>query len=130
MLGTKLKRLRYQCGFTQKQIADLLNVDRSTYTYYETGRTRPDVDMIVKIANVYKVSCDDLLGHFVTDETGSALMHGEESEYSILRRALSICDLDREEQNLILVFRQLSAMDKQAVSDFTKEKMLAAEAED
>ena len=131
MLGKNLKKLRYQCGLTQKQVADLLSVDRSTYTYYETGRTRPDVNMIVKIAKIYKVSCDELLGYKPErNGPGAAVMHSEQTEYKILRKALSICDLDRQEQDLILVYRQLDDIDKGTVLHLAKERMLSKDQED
>lgn len=125
MLGKNLKKLRYQCGLTQKQVADLLTVDRSTYTYYETGRTRPDVDMIVKIAKIYKVSCDELLDYKSDRESSGALVvHSEQTEYNVLRKALSICDLDRQEQDLILVYRQLDDIDRGTILHLAKERML------
>lgn len=128
MLGKNLKKLRYQCGLTQKQVADLLAVDRSTYTYYETGRTRPDVGMIVKIAKVYKVSCDELLDYKPENGgSGATVMHSEQTEYNILRKALSICDLDRQEQDLILVYRQLDDTDRGEILHLARERMLGEE---
>ena len=119
MLEENLKRFRYQCGLTQKQIADLLSVDRSTYTYYETGRTRPTVDMLVKIAKVYRTSCDELMGYKVEkNENMSTLMHSEQAEHSILREAMLLCDLDCQEQNLILIYRVLFGVNRQKLLDF------------
>jgi len=129
MLKTNLKRLRYQKELTQKQIADLLNIDRSTYTYYETGRTRPDVGMLVKIARIHKVSCDTLLGYSADQKAESpAPAKAQESRYPALfrRKEIAICDLERSEQNLIMLFRQLSAREKEEMVRSAKEKMLNA----
>ena len=41
MLGGKLRALRQKNGWTQKQIAEMLHINRSTYAYYETGATQP-----------------------------------------------------------------------------------------
>ena len=49
MLATHLRLLREKNGLTQKQVADMLNIDRSTYAYYESGKTRPDILTIAKL---------------------------------------------------------------------------------
>ena len=38
-MGKKLKRLRENFNLTQQQVAEALGIDRSTYAYYELGRT-------------------------------------------------------------------------------------------
>jgi len=125
MLKTNLKRLRYQSDLTQKQIADLLGIDRSTYTYYETGRTRPDMNMLVKIAKIYKISCDSILGYSVDQKPEStAQAITEKSGYPIRRKEMSICDLKQDEQNLILLFRQFSKQEKEKIVNSAKGKML------
>ena len=62
MLGGKLRALRQKNGWTQKQMAEMLHINRSTYAYYETGATQPDLDMLCRIARLFDVSLDDLLG--------------------------------------------------------------------
>lgn len=42
-------------------MAVLLEVDRSAYSCYETGKTRPDYEKLIKISRFYQVSIDDLL---------------------------------------------------------------------
>ncbi|MEI6578222.1 MAG: helix-turn-helix transcriptional regulator [Eubacteriales bacterium] len=61
MINYNLKRLRLYCGLTQKQIADQLNIDRSTYTYYETGKTVPDVETLRKLSRLYYITLDTLV---------------------------------------------------------------------
>ena len=62
MLGERLRALRKKNGWTQKQIAEMLHINRSTYAYYETGATQPDLDMFRRLAILFEVSTDDLLG--------------------------------------------------------------------
>lgn len=50
-----LKNLRLASGFTQHQVADVLHIHRSTYTYYERGKTSPDVATLRKIAALYAI---------------------------------------------------------------------------
>ncbi len=54
-LGHRLRELRLAFGFKQEDIAKTLNVSRSTYSYYETGTTRPDPAVLGKLAYYYDV---------------------------------------------------------------------------
>ena len=60
-LGENLKRLRKTNGLTQGDVARTLNIDRTTYTYYEKGRT-PSIDTLRKLALIFDVSLQELLG--------------------------------------------------------------------
>ena len=57
MLSRTLKKLRKNCGYTQKEVAKELGVDRSTYAYYETGKTTPDTCHGVHPARSVPVVC-------------------------------------------------------------------------
>jgi len=61
MLRINLKNLREKKKFTQRKIADLLGLSRSTYINYEKGNSEPPASVLLKIAQYYKVSIDDLL---------------------------------------------------------------------
>ena len=60
-MGKKLKRLRENFNLTQQQVAEALGIDRSTYAYYELGRTTPDLDKIDKLQRLYQVQYQDLI---------------------------------------------------------------------
>lgn len=62
MLGQKIKRLRKQSGMTQEDLADLLHVTRSAVSSWETGVRTPDIYMLRKIANLFGVSLDYIVG--------------------------------------------------------------------
>ena len=57
-----IRKLRQDRGLTQRQVADYLRIDRSTYAYYESGRTKIPVDLMVKLAHFYKVSYATIIG--------------------------------------------------------------------
>lgn len=59
-----LKEERKKRGLTQQQVAEHLNITRASYTLYETGKNTPTTDSIIKLANLYKVSTDYLLGRY------------------------------------------------------------------
>lgn len=72
MISYWLKFYRHECGLTQQQVADRLKIERSTYTYYETGKTKPDISTLIKIAKVFDINYTALL-EGVEDELESAI---------------------------------------------------------
>ncbi|MBE6831186.1 MAG: helix-turn-helix transcriptional regulator [Ruminococcaceae bacterium] len=63
LLEERLKKLRKSRCFTQQRISELLGIDRSSYSYYETGKTRPSIKMLIKLSCIYQVSIDYLVGN-------------------------------------------------------------------
>ncbi len=61
-LPERLKRLRQSMRLSQKQLARLLRVDRSTISSYESSIRQPPLDTLSRIADVFGVSTDYLLG--------------------------------------------------------------------
>ena len=57
----RLASLRQEKGLTQQKLADLLKCSKSTISLYETGDTVPDAKNIVRLCNIFGVSCDYLL---------------------------------------------------------------------
>jgi|GEM_PF-1802422 len=62
----KLLYLRKRKNLTQLQLSEMLNVDRSTYSYYELGKSRPSFESVIKIALFYNVSVDYLINNVGT----------------------------------------------------------------
>ena len=62
LLTKRLRYLREYNAVTQREIADALCIDRSTYAYYELGETQPSLLMLVRLAKLYDVTTDYLLG--------------------------------------------------------------------
>jgi transcriptional regulator with XRE-family HTH domain len=60
--GERLKRLREDRKLSQQQLADRLNINRSTYARYELGQTQPDYETLQRLADFYGVSVDYLFG--------------------------------------------------------------------
>lgn len=62
IFGERLKALREELGFDQKEMGKKLNLSASAYGYYEQGRNEPSLETLKKIAQTFKVSTDYLLG--------------------------------------------------------------------
>ena len=59
----RLKELRIKNNLTQQQIAEILQITQFTYSNYEKEKTQPDIEILKKLADYYKVSLDYLLEH-------------------------------------------------------------------
>lgn len=62
MFGERLNKTRKEQGYTAQRMADLICVGLRTYRNYESGRSCPDFDKLVQIADILNVSTDYLLG--------------------------------------------------------------------
>lgn len=60
-LGENLKKYRKQCSLSQNEAAERLNVTRQTVSKWETDKSKPDVEMMVNLSNLYQVSIEELL---------------------------------------------------------------------
>ena len=56
-----IKNARLKKGYTQSQLADLLNVSNKTISKWETGRGYPDIALLAKITSVLKLDYEELL---------------------------------------------------------------------
>ena len=60
-IGKNIRTLRIRRGLTQDELAEALFVTRQTVSNYETGRSRPDVEMLLNIAQVLEADIHHLL---------------------------------------------------------------------
>ncbi len=61
-MGEKLKSLRLEKKLTQKQVADRIGLAISAVSSYESGSRYPSYDVLVRLAHIFHVSTDYLLG--------------------------------------------------------------------
>lgn len=62
LIGDRLKELREDKQITQSELAEILKVSRQTISSYELNLTEPTFETLVKIADIFGVSTDYLLG--------------------------------------------------------------------
>jgi len=102
-----LRELRKKNGLTQQHVADFLHLDRSTYAYYESGRTKVNIDILLRLSRFFKVSLGSLVGE---DQPVAALSDGTEEDLNIdtilVNESVSrFSQLSREEQHLVILYR-------------------------
>ena len=98
---SNLKKLRIEKGVTQVELAKIIGVSKSTYSYWEMDKYQPDQESLFKLADYYGVTLDYLLGREpelpVTDDFTYAL-YNETKELS-----------EEDKQQLINMARFLKA---------------------
>lgn len=60
-VGKQIKKLRTAKKMTQDQLAEQLFVSRQTVSNYEMGKSNPDIDMLVRIAEVFETDVNNLI---------------------------------------------------------------------
>ena len=61
-LSSRLKETRMISGYSQKRVAQLTGVSEDAISSYERGLRVPPLDILIKLAQLYKISTDYLLG--------------------------------------------------------------------
>ena len=104
-----LKKLRMAAGYTQKNIADLLGMDRSTYAYYETGKTEPNIRNLKKLSTLYNVRIEDLVNCRDLPSVLSLSSSSADSESTIFLEVFR--KLTEKEQQLVMLYRSCEDKD-------------------
>lgn len=60
-IANNLRQLRLNSGMTQEQVAEKIGVTRQALSSYESGRTRPDIDMLLRLSEVYGTDIDGVV---------------------------------------------------------------------
>lgn len=102
MLSRNLQYLRRKSGHSQQELADLLEIPRTTWSGYELGKVEPNITMLQKLSTFFKQSVDRLLSQRI-----------DYDEYEVAKspdmRVLAVT-MDKEgRQNIELVTSKASA---------------------
>ena len=58
----KLRQYRLMRGLTQKDMALILNMTPNAYQKYELGTREPKLEVLIKIADAFGITLDELVG--------------------------------------------------------------------
>lgn len=61
MFGDRLRELRKEKKLTQTEISKLMNISQITYSQYERNTRKPDMETLIKLADLFRVSLDYLM---------------------------------------------------------------------
>lgn len=105
-LADNLRKYRDSFHYTQKELARLINISRQAYSNYETGKRDPDLDLLIKLCDVYQITLDQLVLQPFSFGSRQTLRESV-SPYQICRRKGTddVIYLTEEEISLISEFR-------------------------
>ncbi len=115
-LGKTLRIYRTRQGWNQQFIADQLNIDRSTYSYYESGRTSPSIDSLIRLSKIFNVSVDELLNV----ERSEPLVFAENSPPYDPAPQIALTQVERAR---ILKMRQLDNESREMIDKLIDEQL-------
>lgn len=116
MLSENLRILRKSFRLTQQEVADILGVDRSTYTFYEAGKSTPTKENIIKLCDIYNVTVGYLLG---VEKNCPELKVANRSD-RIDEGTDGLSEISRNEKFLIMAYRSLDSDKKEQLIDIVK----------
>lgn len=61
-IGSNIRALRKKNYLTQEQLAETLNMTRQTLSNYELGKRIPDIYELIRIADLFHASLDEMVG--------------------------------------------------------------------
>ena len=96
MFSTRLKNLRIDNGYTQKEIAEKLGTSQPSYQNWEKGTRKPSRITLQKIAIFFNVSTDYLLGKTDIPDPDSDIDLDSAIDNSVAYDGTPITDNDRE----------------------------------
>ncbi len=62
LVGPRLRKVREQRGITLTAVAERTGISKSTLSRLENGQRRPSLELLLPLAQVYRVPLDDLVG--------------------------------------------------------------------
>lgn len=95
-LGIKLRELRLKSNKTQQEVANILCINRVTYTQYESNKRSPQPDMLKKIADLFNVSLDELLGRTIANSTTQDKLSSRDEQQIADDLEKMLADLDNQ----------------------------------
>ena len=94
--GTHMQTKRKNCNMTQQELAAKLGLTRQAVSKYETGESFPDISIVIKMAEIFGTSIDEL----VHPKGVTALLHPESKEQFLERLLAGEIDLRQLEAAL------------------------------
>ncbi len=121
MLADNLRILRKNFKLTQQEVADILGVDRSTYTFYEAGKSTPSKENIVKLCDIFNVTVGYLFG---VEKNCPELKVANRSDV-VDENTDGLKEISRNEKFILMAYRSLDGEKKEqfigAVKNILKE---------
>jgi len=98
-IGSKIKQLRKEKGWTQDQFAEISNIDSKQISKYENNRFVPSIDILIKLAKAFDISIE----YLVLDGVPKASFD-KKHNMEIIKKIEEMDELPDDEKKAILLF--------------------------
>ena len=95
-INERIARMRGEFGYTQSELAEHLDIPQSVVSAYESGGRRFHAEVIIKFAELYGVSADELLG------IEKPARNGKKVSVHLAKRMQKIQELPKAKQKALL----------------------------
>lgn len=109
LISDNLKFLRKNISLTQEQMAQQIGIKRSLLGAYEEGRADPRISNLLKFAEIFNLSVDQLIGTDLTEMVGAMPEKGNANNTKNDLRVLSITVDKNDRENIELVPQKAAA---------------------
>ena len=110
-IGESLRRVRKEHNLKQKDIAEAIGIDRSTYSFYETGKTNPPIETMCALAKIYNVT----IGYLIGKEANNPELRVRANAVSSAVDPIAL--LNEDEQKLLIYYRLAQENSKKEILD-------------
>lgn len=124
-IGDRIKLIRKNLNLTQEDMANKLNIPRSTYANYETNKREPNSDIIYRICDIFDTSPYDLIGDntLIEDHTDGKLKNNSVITDMFLNDNSNFFNKPSELREQEKWFAQQNALYKSFTSFITSEEL-------
>ncbi|MCI7181128.1 MAG: helix-turn-helix transcriptional regulator [Schaedlerella sp.] len=120
-LSSNLYNYRKLYGYTQGRLSKRLNISRQAYSNYETGRRDPDLDLLIRLADFYHITLDQLV-HQPFSSRNSEILRENNTPYTtgIDPETQDILYLNEKETTLIMKYREADDAKRQVIDQILR----------
>lgn len=117
LLGKRLQDFRHAGHYSQAEIAMILGIERSTYSYYESGKTVPIIFDLTRLASLYGTTIDHLVSGGSADPLQTLHDSGKPLRAVVRRKqktfpAETLSELLSDERKLLGLYRSATAQER------------------
>ncbi len=112
-LTKNLYHYREAHEYTQDKVSKYLNITRQAYSNYETGKRNPDVDLLIKLSELYGITLNQL----ILDPFNPSIIRETRPPYTVasIQEQQATLFLTREESDFIMKYRNADPDDRRLV---------------
>jgi len=123
-IKTNLVELRKASKLSKRDVANVLGVNENTYRIWEDPkRSSPKMHNLVKIAQIYNVSCDFLLRDNINSKSETVISKSVSASSPDDEKKRFLSSLDKYERLIVMKIRQLDIEERNKINDLI-EKLL------